>query len=259
MTNIVCLPNNRVDSKKAHSSDCDLVREVLDGDPNAFANLFHRHKGKVHSVCLRMTKNPALAEDLTQNTFFYVFRKLPQFRGQAAFSTWLYRITVNVVLMQFRRRGTRNVAVGAHERERGNEIRPDFPTTDERLAGCLDRMDLARAIRDLPDGYRTIYLLHDVVGYQHREISKLLACSLGNSKSQLHKARARIRETLKPDGSQRSNVNKKGIPMLKHIACLKEKRSASCLLVEAADGYRVVLALPETDPAFTDKRIVLPF
>jgi len=208
MTNIVRLPNTRVDSKKAHSSDCDLVHQVLHGDPNAFAALFHRHKGKVYSVCLRMTNDPSLAEDLTQNTFFHVFRNLPQFRGQAAFSTWLYRITVNVVLMQFRRRETHNIAIGRHGRDQAHEIGQDVPTTDKRLAGCLDRMDLARAIRALPDGYRTIYLLHDVVGYQHREISELLACSPGNSKSQLHKAKARIRKTLKPDGTQRSNVIK---------------------------------------------------
>ena len=212
MTNIVRLPNTRVDTKEAHSSDCTQVQEVLHGDPNAFAALFHRHKGKVYSICLRMTNDPALAEDLTQNTFFHVFRKLPQFRGQAAFSTWLYRITVNVVLMQFRRRETHNIAIGTHERDRANEIGPDFPTTDKNLAGCLDRLDLARAIRDLPHGYRTIYLLHDVVGYQHREISKLLACSPGNSKSQLHKARARIRKTLKPDGTQRSNAIRNEYP-----------------------------------------------
>lgn len=110
--------------------------------------------------------------------------------------------------MQFRRRETHNIAIGRHGRDQAHEIGQDVPTTDKRLAGCLDRLDLARAIRDLPDGYRTIYLLHDVVGYQHREISELLACSPGNSKSQLHKAKARIRKTLKPDGTQRSNVIK---------------------------------------------------
>ena len=206
MTNIVRLSNSRGDSEQTHSSDRDLVHEVLRGDPNAFATLFHRHKGKVYSVCLRMTNDPALAEDLTQNTFFHVFRKLPQFRGEAAFSTWLHRIAVNIVLMQFRRRETHDVAVGRHGRDQASEIGQDVPTTDQRLASCLDRLDLARAIRDLPDGSRTIYLLHDVVGYEHHEISELLACSLGNSKSQLHKAKARIRKTLRPAGTQRSNL-----------------------------------------------------
>jgi RNA polymerase sigma-70 factor (ECF subfamily) len=147
-------------------SDLDLVKRAQIGDPDAFASLFHAHKAKVYSVCLRMTNNTAEAEDLTQDAFLQVFRKLATFRGDSALSTWLYRIAVNTVLMHFRKKALKQVSL-------------DEPYSKE-----------------LPDGYRTIFLLHEVEGYEHQEIAELLDCSVGNSKSQLHKAKLRIRELL---------------------------------------------------------------
>jgi RNA polymerase sigma-70 factor (ECF subfamily) len=158
--------------------------------------LFHAHKSKIYSLCLRMTSNVAEAEDLTQDAFLQVFRKLATFRGDSALSTWLYRVAVNTVLMHFRKKGLRQVSLeepvsreaGAPKREHGK--------VDARLSTSVDRIALTRAMKDLPLGYRTIFLLHEVQGYEHHEIARLLRCSVGNSKSQLHKAKSRMRELL---------------------------------------------------------------
>jgi RNA polymerase sigma-70 factor (ECF subfamily) len=144
-----------------------------------------------------MTRNTAEAEDLTQEAFLHVFRKLAAFRADSALSTWLYRVTVNTVLMHFRKKTLSVVSVEKTNNE-GNPVPRDFPMTDSRLTGSVDRMALNRALAELPNGYRKIFLLHEVAGYEHREIAKFLGCSVGNSKSQLHKARQRIRELLVP-------------------------------------------------------------
>jgi RNA polymerase sigma-70 factor (ECF subfamily) len=145
-----------------------------------------------------MTKNTTEAEDLTQEAFLHVFRKLAAFRADSALSTWLYRVTVNTVLMHFRKKSLCQVSLDKHSA--GNQLdKPlprEFPSIDGRLAGCVDRVALSRALAELPEGYRKIFLLHEVNGYEHREIAKFLGCSVGNSKSQLHKARQRIRELL---------------------------------------------------------------
>jgi RNA polymerase sigma-70 factor (ECF subfamily) len=145
-----------------------------------------------------MTRNVAEAEDLTQEAFLQVFRKLPTFRGDSALSTWMYRVAVNTVLMYFRKRGRPQFSIDEEpaNNENGKSKKRDYGTIDFQLSGCVDRIALARAIRELPHGYRTIFLLHEVEGYEHREIARLLKCSIGNSKSQLHKARLRMRELL---------------------------------------------------------------
>jgi RNA polymerase sigma-70 factor, ECF subfamily len=178
------------------NSDLDLVKRAQDGDADAFASLFHAHKAKVYSVCLRMTNNTAEAEDLTQDAFLQVFRKLATFRGDSALSTWLYRIAVNTVLMHFRKKALRQVSLDEPYSQDAKVVRREYGSRDDRLTGCVDRIALARAIKELPDGYRTIFLLHEVEGYEHQEIAELLDCSVGNSKSQLHKAKLRIRELL---------------------------------------------------------------
>jgi RNA polymerase sigma-70 factor, ECF subfamily len=177
-------------------SDLDLVKRAQRGDADAFASLFHAHKAKVYSVCLRMTNNTAEAEDLTQDAFLQVFRKLATFRGDSALSTWLYRIAVNTVLMHFRKKALRQVSLDEPYNQDAKVVRREYGSRDDRLTGCVDRIALARAIKELPDGYRTIFLLHEVEGYEHQEIAELLDCSVGNSKSQLHKAKLRIRELL---------------------------------------------------------------
>ena len=177
-------------------SDLDLVKRAQQGDADAFASLFHSHKARIYSVCLRMTNNTAEAEDLTQDAFLQVFRKLATFRGDSALSTWLYRIAVNTVLMHFRKKALRQISLDEPYNQDAKVVRREYGSRDDRLTGCVDRIALARAIKELPDGYRTIFLLHEVEGYEHQEIAELLDCSVGNSKSQLHKAKLRIRELL---------------------------------------------------------------
>jgi len=177
-------------------SDLHLVKQAQQGNSDAFASLFHTHKARVYSVCLRMTNNTAEAEDLTQDAFLQVFRKLSTFRGDSALSTWLYRIAVNTVLMYFRKKTLRQISLDEPYSQDAKTVRREYGSLDDRLSGCVDRIALARAITELPAGYRTIFLLHEVEGYEHQEIAELLNCSVGNSKSQLHKAKLRIRELL---------------------------------------------------------------
>jgi RNA polymerase sigma-70 factor (ECF subfamily) len=182
-------------------SDLHLVRRAQQGDSDAFASLFHAHKSRIYSVCLRMTNNIAEAEDLMQDAFLQAFRKLASFRGDSALSTWLYRIAINTVLMHFRKKKLRQVSLDEPYRPDANPVDQKSPSreygcSDDRLAGSVDRIALTRAISELPIGYRTIYLLHEVEGYEHQEIAEMLHCSVGNCKSQLHKAKLRIRELL---------------------------------------------------------------
>jgi RNA polymerase sigma-70 factor, ECF subfamily len=177
-------------------TDLDLVKRAQEGDADAFASLFYAHKARIYSVCLRMTNNTAEAEDLTQDAFLQVFRKLETFRGDSALSTWLYRIAVNTVLMHFRKKALKQVSLDEPYSQDAKQVRREYGSKDGRLSGSVDRIALTRAIKELPDGYRTIFLLHEVEGYEHQEIAQLLDCSVGNSKSQLHKAKLRIRELL---------------------------------------------------------------
>jgi RNA polymerase sigma-70 factor (ECF subfamily) len=177
-------------------TDLELVKRAQEGDSDAFAALFYAHKPRIYSVCLRMTNNTAEAEDLTQDAFLQVFRKLATFRGDSALSTWLYRIAVNTVLMHFRKKALRQVSLDEPCNQDAKLVRREYGSKDDRLTGSVDRIALTRAIKELPAGYRTIFLLHEVEGYEHQEIAQLLDCSVGNSKSQLHKAKLRIRELL---------------------------------------------------------------
>jgi RNA polymerase sigma-70 factor (ECF subfamily) len=184
--------------------DSEVVQRAQQGDADAFATLFHAHKARIYSVCLRMTNNAAEAEDLTQDAFLQVFRKIGTFRGDSAFSTWLHRIAVNTVLMHFRKKSLSQVSLDEpYSNSDGSKVRREYGTRDNRLAGCVDRVALASAIKELPHGYRTIFVLHEVEGYEHQEIAEMLGCSVGNSKSQLHKAKLRIRELLAQSPEER--------------------------------------------------------
>jgi RNA polymerase sigma-70 factor (ECF subfamily) len=143
-----------------------------------------------------MTNNTAEAEDLTQDAFLQVFRKLATFRGDSALSTWLYRVAVNTVLMHFRKKGLRQVSLDEPSNQDTRVVKREYGNIDDQLSGSIDRIALARAMKDLPAGYRTIFLLHEIKGYEHQEIARLLRCSVGNSKSQLHKAKLKMRELL---------------------------------------------------------------
>jgi len=189
--------------------DPNVVKRAQQGDSDAFAALFHAHKARIYSVCLRMTNNAAEAEDLTQDAFLQVFRKIATFRGDSAFSTWLHRIAVNTVLMHFRKKSLSQVSLDEpYSNSDGARVRREYGARDTRLAGCVDRVALASAIKELPPGYRTIFLLHEVEGYEHQEIAEMLGCSVGNSKSQLHKAKLRIRQLLAHSTESRTATTK---------------------------------------------------
>jgi RNA polymerase sigma-70 factor (ECF subfamily) len=196
---IACvLPSALMPSETDQSPDTEaaLVARAREGDELAFAALFHRHKKRAYSLCLRMTGNVAEAEDLTQDAFIQVFRKLATFRGDSAFSTWLYRVVVNTVLMRLRSRSLLQVSLDQPIQMESSVLPRDVSCDDASLRGAIDRMALVRAIQKLPPGCRTIFVLHEVEGYEHHEIARMLHCSVGNSKSQLHKARLKIREQL---------------------------------------------------------------
>jgi len=184
---------------KRDGSDRSLVERAQQGDEQAFAALFEQHKKRVYSVCLLMTKDVAEAEDLTQEAFLQVFRTIGSFRGEAAFSTWLYRIAVNTVLMKLRRQKSKAMlSLSEPISAESPSLTHEIGTKDCRLAGTIDRIALQRAVDSLPEGCRTIFALHEIEGYQHHEIARLLRCSIGNSKSQLHKAKLKMRDFLFP-------------------------------------------------------------
>ncbi|MFZ0798569.1 MAG: sigma-70 family RNA polymerase sigma factor [Terriglobales bacterium] len=184
-------------------SQRSLVQRAQQGNEQAFVALFEMHKKRVYSVCLLMTKDIAEAEDLTQEAFLQVFRAIGSFRGDAAFSTWLYRVAVNTVLMKLRRRKSPPPLSLDQPVSPDSSLRRDLGRSDPALTGAIDRIALRRAIRELPEGCRTIFALHEVEGYQHHEIAQLLHCSIGNSKSQLHKAKIKMRDLLFPKKNMR--------------------------------------------------------
>ncbi|HUY82407.1 MAG TPA: RNA polymerase sigma factor [Acidobacteriaceae bacterium] len=178
--------------------ELEAIANAQKGDPKAFEMLYALHKRRVYSLCLRMLGNIAEAEDLTQEAFLQLFRKISTFRGDSAFSTWLHRLAVNVVLMHLRKKGLPQISLEESlEPAQDDGPRKDIGTRDLTLAGSIDRVTLERAVENLPPGYRLVFVLHDVEGYEHNEIADMLACSIGNSKSQLHKARMKLRELLR--------------------------------------------------------------
>jgi RNA polymerase sigma-70 factor (ECF subfamily) len=182
----------------------EAIERAKQGDAEAFQFLYELHKRRVYSLCLRMTGNTASAEDLTQEAFLQLFRKIGTFRGESAFSTWLHRMAVNVVLMQLRKKNLPVVPIDeTTEGEDEGTIRKELGAADSRLAGSIDRLHLQRAVDELPPGYRTIFVLHDVEGYEHNEIAAMIGCSIGNSKSQLHKARIKLRDLLRVNRAEK--------------------------------------------------------
>jgi RNA polymerase sigma-70 factor (ECF subfamily) len=179
-------------------TEAEAIDRAKGGDAEAFEGLYGLHKRRVYSLCLRMTGNTAEAEDLTQEAFLQLYRKIATFRGESAFSTWLHRLAVNVVLMHLRKKGLPEISLDeALEPQHEDGPKKDIGARDNVLAGSIDRVNLERAIESLPPGYRIIFVLHDVEGYEHNEIAEMMGCSIGNSKSQLHKARMKLRDLLK--------------------------------------------------------------
>jgi len=186
-------------------SEAEAIDRAKQGDAESFEGLYVLHKRRVYSLCLRMTGNTTEAEDLTQEVFLQLYRKIATFRGESAFSTWLHRLAVNVVLMHLRKKGLPLVSLEETLEPLQEEgPRKDIGTRDNVLAGSLDRINLERAIERLPPGYRMVFVLHDVEGYEHNEIAEMLDCSIGNSKSQLHKARMKLRDLLKTSRAEKA-------------------------------------------------------
>lgn len=175
-------------------TDYELAQAAADGDMQSFEQLYERHHRRVYSLCLRMTTNAAEAEDLAQEVFIQLFRKIGSFRGESAFTTWLHRLTVNQVLMHFRKRGVR-MEQTTDDGETPVQIVKG--TADPNHMPVVDRIALGNAIKQLPPGYRTVFVLHDVEGHEHEEIAKMIGVSVGTSKSQLHKARMKLRGLLR--------------------------------------------------------------
>jgi len=181
----------------AEMTESEVISKAQAGAVSCFEMLYNRHKRRVFSLCLRMTGNYAEAEDFTQEAFLQLYRKIASFRGESAFSTWLHRLSVNIVLMRFRKKAISEVSLQEtlESQQEDGPIR-EFGKSDDALNGSVDRLTLEWAIRELPPGYRMIFVLHDIEGYEHNEIAEMLGCSTGNSKSQLHKARMKLRSLL---------------------------------------------------------------
>jgi RNA polymerase sigma-70 factor (ECF subfamily) len=178
------------------NAEAQAIADAQQGDAAAFELLYSAHKRRVYSLCLRMIGDAAEAEDLTQEAFLQMFRKIGTFRGEAAFSTWLHRLTVNLVLMKLRKKGLWTSSLDDPGTDSDDSRPQEYGAADSTLAGSVDRLTLERAIESLPPGYRIVFQLHDVEGFEHREIAGMIGCSVGNSKSQLHKARMKLRDLL---------------------------------------------------------------
>jgi RNA polymerase sigma-70 factor (ECF subfamily) len=179
----------------ACTSEREAIHAAKRGDTHSFETLYNLHRRRVYALCLRMTGNTAEGEDLTQEVFLQLFRKIGTFRGDSAFSTWLHRVAVNVVLMRLRKKPLPNTTEPL-ELQHDDRPKREIGAPDHTLAFSVDRIALQRSFEHLPPGYRHIFWLHDVEGYQHTEIARMMRCSVGNSKSQLHKARAKLRSHL---------------------------------------------------------------
>jgi RNA polymerase sigma-70 factor (ECF subfamily) len=190
-------------STVAARPSAELIAHAQRGEEEAFEALYQAHKKRVYSLCLRMIGNTAEAEELTQEVFLLLFRKIHTFRGDSAFSTWLHRLAVNIVLMHMRKKRVSEMPLEETSREGEFDAPPrQFGTSDLALMGSIDRLNIQRAVAQLPHGYKQIFVLHDVQGYEHHEIAELLDVSIGNSKSQLHKARMRLRKLLHETGRE---------------------------------------------------------
>jgi RNA polymerase sigma-70 factor (ECF subfamily) len=206
-------------------SEEEAIQRARNGDRSVFEYFYRLHSRRVYAVCLRMVGNTADAEDLTQEAFLLLLRKIHTFRGESAFSTWLHRLAVNLVLMRLRKKSPPMVSIEATPNPDDETPSPsiDIGAPDLLLEGSIDRINLGRCIAQLPMGYRSIFVLHDIQGYEHREIAEILGRSVGDSKSQLHKARMRLRELLQEHQREKARDER--------LATAKRRSRASPTLV----------------------------
>ncbi|MDT5158654.1 MAG: polymerase sigma-70 factor, subfamily [Acidobacteriota bacterium] len=183
-----------IKNERVHSSDFCLAQKASKGDMEAFEEIYRRHQRLVYGLCLRMTQNVAEAEDIVQEVFITLFHKVGGFRGESAFTTWLHRLTINQVLMHFRKRKSRKEEQAEDDAE---QVDACYPSVGTRAVPLIDRIALDAALAKLPPGYRAAFVLYDIEGYEHEEVARILGCAVGTSKSQLHKARVKLRKILK--------------------------------------------------------------
>ena len=189
----------KVGSRKPDDSRLDeAVRLAQQGEHSAFEYIYRIHWKRVYGLRLRMVRDANEAEDLTQEVFLQLFRKIHTFRGESAFSSWLHRLAANLVLMHFRKNKPTTTSLDQITATDGetNVHGYEFGVPDLRLSGLFDRISLQAAVDQLPKGHKAMFILYDVHGLNHREIAEILGCSVGNSKSQLHRARKRLRKLL---------------------------------------------------------------
>jgi len=208
------------------------IQLAQQGDAGAFEAIYQQHCRRVYALCLRMLKDPIEAEDLVQDVFLLLFRKIHTFRGKSAFSTWLHRLAVNLVLMRLRKKSPPTVSIEAAPDLEDETTPPaiDIGAPDLFLEGSIDRVTLDRCIERLPAGYRAMFVLHDVQGYEHKEIAQMVGRSIGGSKSQVHKARMRLRQMLHEVQREKA----------------RHERLASCKLRSQASTVVVPLAVSNT-------------
>jgi RNA polymerase sigma-70 factor, ECF subfamily len=179
--------------------EAKTIRQAKQGDATAFERIYRLHSRRVYALCLRMVRNPTEAEDLTQEAFLRVFRKIQTFRGESAFSTWLHRLALNVVLMQLRKK--KSTGASLDEMTETNEERAapsrEVGGPDLLLTGLIDRVNLQRAVEQLPPALKIVFVLHYIQGYKHYEIAEIMNCSVAASKGYLHRARKRLRDLLR--------------------------------------------------------------
>ena len=183
----------RLPAGSSRQDDLALVERCRKGELGAFEEVYRRHSRRLYGVAFRMLGNPADAEDMLQEIFLAAHRKLDSFRGESALGTWLYRLAVNLCLDYLRSRTGRSINL--------TDALDDEPVLpDAGSHGLADRsvtkMDLERALAQLPEGCRTAFVLHDVQGLEHREVGEIMGIAEGTSKSQVHKARMRLRTLL---------------------------------------------------------------
>jgi len=199
------LTSDSVPRKTRHDPDSDIVTRAQAGDVEAFGVLYVKYHKRLYNFCARMIKDPFVVEDMLQETFLSAFRQIHTFRGHSLFSTWLYRIAKNAVLMYFRRCKTTPTENADLELTSGADEMLDeerFHVEDQRLAFAVERITLEKAVNSLPPGYRTMFVLHDIKGFEHWEVAAILGCTLGNTKSQLFKARRRLRRLIIGENSE---------------------------------------------------------
>ena len=199
-TDIVAFAGTAAPADLTKAKDFELTQAAGGGNMAAFEEIYNLHHRRVYSICLRMLQSPTEAEDLTQDVFIQLYRKIGSFRGDSAFTTWLHRMTVNQVLMHFRKR-TVKFEKTTEEGETPDQVVPG--TGNPFKMQVVEKLALDHAIEQLPAGYKNVFVLHDVEGYEHEEVARILGCSVGTSKSQLHKARLKLQKLLRKKANPR--------------------------------------------------------